>query len=258
MELRYTYLLFSSSLMYMQKKDSIYFLFIVCCFLGTTAYGEYAHHGIMVNYDPLRGTCASGFILDTTILGTESCVSLNSYCYHYYGGNTAYDMQTDQCVCSYGSEWSENSTTGKTECQPCTVLHGTHSIYDISHQQCGCSSGYHLDKNGQCAAQNNIYFRLTGLDTDRNEAVIHNHDQSYYITYGMGCLSTTFSTYVLKNIMVTLGNRFNMDIEDKIVILPENNMPATIPDKVVLQNDHQSCEIMSIKKVNDNFVLRSS
>jgi len=245
-------------------------------------YGECSDYGIWATYDYLSGgcKCMSGYVLGKGVLGNTTCVSGNSVCYDKYGYNSRYDSLSKSCECSYGYVFGKDSigrtqcisenqacqnqygynarstfggkcecasgyeftqTGGGLECQSCFSKYGFRSSYDYLSGQCGCDDGYTL-KGGQCVEkQNNVYFVLKELDTDNKEAIIRSdYDSRYYfIKYNSGCYSSSFRRYVNDRIVLNLGTDFDLDRWDKIV----------------LQDDNETCDITYREKVDSDFTL---
>ncbi len=248
------------------------------------SYGDCSEYGFWATYDYLSGgcKCMSGYVFGKDILGNTTCVSGNSVCYDKYGYSSRYDSLTNSCECSYGYvfgkdsigrtqcisenqacqnqygynsrstyggkcecssgyEFTQKSYGSGLECQSCFSKYGIHSSYDYLGKQCGCDDGYTL-KNGTCVEkQNNVYFTLKELDTDNKEAIIRSdYDLRYYfIKYNSGCYASSFRRYLNDKIVVNLGTDFDLDRWDKIV----------------LQDDNETCDITYREKVDSSFTL---
>lgn len=202
-------------------------------------------YGYGASYDSLSGKCQckSGYVWGTNVLGKDECVSEGQYCRDKYGYNSRFNSLTDKCECGYGYEFTLKSYGSGLECESCSSKYGLHSTYNSLTNKCECSNGYTLGENNKCVEkQNNVYFLLKELNTDSREAVIKsNYDyRNYKISYGIGCLSYTIDNYLNKNIVVNLGTDFSLDTWDKIV----------------LQDDKQTCDIASKEYVSDNYTMR--
>jgi len=235
------------------------------------AYGECSEYGAMVMYESYSNSCKcmSGYVFSSKY-GTTQCVSADSVCSDKYGYQSRYDSLSDSCECSYGYVFGKDSI-GRTQCvsqedmcrnqlgyassynslydqcecdygyfikngqcvhgsNTCRATHGLYSSYNDSANRCECDSGYTLDDSSQCVEkQNNVYFTLKELNTDEKKAIIKSdYDYKYYlITYNSGCYSSSFRRYLNHQIVVNLGTDYYLDRWDKIV----------------LQDDNETCDI---------------
>lgn len=183
--------------------------------------------------------CLSDYSFGKDMFGETKCISNNTICQSNYGYDSEYDSSSDKCECRDGYEFTLK-TSGGLECESCSSKYGYYSSYNSSEKECECMSGYTLDDNSQCVKkQNNVYFRLTELDLDNNRVLIKNeHDNKYYlVVYKSDCYNYSFKKYLNKQIVVNLGTDFFVDRGDKIV----------------LQDDGESCEIKDFEKVNSDF-----
>lgn len=249
------------------------------------AYGECSQYGFMATYDFLSDSCKcmSGYAFGKDILGKTSCVSVDQMCKDDYGYN-ARSTFSGKCECSYGYSFGKD-TLGRTKCiseddmckdqlgysarydslynkcecgygdiirdgkctnanSYCRSEHGLYASYDTSSKKCGCDSGYTLNDSLQCVKkQNNVYFTVEELDTDNKKAVIRSdYDYNYYsIEYNSGCYASSFKRYLNYKIVVNLGTDFDLDTWDKIV----------------LQDDDETCDITRREKVSSSFSLES-
>jgi hypothetical protein len=234
--------------------------------------------GLMSNYDSLykRCECVSGYVLKTDVVGNQSCVSGDSACQDQLGLYSTYQSFSDKCVCNSGytivsgkcvdlNEQCRNQlglmssyNTLYDTCQcisgyiidggqckeansVCSNKIGYHSSYNPFSKKCECDDEYTLNESGQCAEkQHNVYFNLINLDTDKSEAVIRSDDGTYYhISYGIGCLS--IANYEHQQVVVNLGTDYSLDAWDTIV----------------LQNDDETCNIVTKEQVDSSFNLNS-
>lgn len=249
----------------------------------TLGFGECDQYGIMSMYDSFSNSCKcmSGYVFNTGILGTPQCVSGSSVCYDKYGYGSEYESFSNSCKCSYGYAFSKDSI-GRTQCLSlnsicsnklgygatynsltstcecgygdvidgsgqctsgnlfCHRKHGLYSSYKSYKNACECDYDYTLDDLGQCVEkQHNTYFKLNELDLDNKQAIIKSeYDNSYYlISYGIGCIG--IQRYLNKDIVVNLGTDYTLDTWDKIV----------------LQNDDETCNITSKEKVYSDTTL---
>lgn len=268
-------------------KKNIAILFLVTSFftLNTEAqaFGECDQYGPMAIYDGLNSCkCMSGYVLGKDYLGNTSCVSASQACKDQYGYNATSDYITNQCKCNYGYSFGKNAL-GKTQCisddqmckdqlgygarynslydscecgsgdviiggkctnasNYCSTKYGLYSDYNSSSKACECDDGYTLDDSNQCVKkQNNVYFTLKELDTDNKLAVIKSdYDYGYYsIRYNTGCYSSSFKRYLNQKIVVNLGTDYYLDTWDKIV----------------LQDDNETCDIVTKEKVSSSYTL---
>lgn len=184
--------------------------------------------------------CNYGYGLSKNSIGETKCVSLDSMCHDQLGYSSSYDNLSDSCKCSYGYVINNNKCVyGNSYC---TSKFGMYSSYDSSSKQCTCDTGYTLNNDGQCVQkQNNVYFVLKELDTDNRKAFIKSeYDYSYYlIQYNYGCYASSFKRYLNKQIVINLGTDFSLDTWDKIV----------------LQDDNETCDITHKEKVGSDFSL---
>jgi hypothetical protein len=186
--------------------------------------------------------CKYGYIFGNDILGKTKCITTTEYCHDKYGFNSLYSSLSDSCECSSGYILSLKTIGNGYECISCFSKYGLHSSYNYLSKTCECNSNYTLNDQNQCVEkQNNVYFTLKELKTDSKEAVIKSdYDfQYYHITYGIGCFDGAFSRYLNNKIVVNLGTDFNLDTWDKIV----------------LQSDNETCNIVSKERVASNFTL---
>ncbi len=253
------------------------------------AYGECTQYGIMSYYDILSYSCKcmSGYIFKNNLFGGLSCISADTACKDQYGYGAQSDYLTNQCKCKSGYLWGTNYS-GKTQCVDedtycrdkyglfssydslrssckcgygyvmgtgvlgtsqcvygntvCHSRHGYNSSYNDSASSCECDDGYTMDEQNQCVKkQNNVYFTLKDINTDERDTIIKSdYDGSYYkISYGIGCLSSTFRRYLGKQLVVNLGTDFSVDIFDKLV----------------LQEDRETCDITRVSRVSSNTTL---
>lgn len=266
-------------------------MFFVLSFSGVffsqnkaNAYGECSEYGMWAMHDILTDSCKcmSGYIFGKDFLGQTTCVSGDSACRDKYGYNSRYDSLDGSCECSFGYVFGKDSI-GRTQCvspdsvctdqlgynatynslndtcecrwgyvisggkctngdNVCHTKHGLYSSYDELLNSCECDSGYTLDADFQCVKkQNNVYFKLLELDSVSKEAIIRSeYDGSYYrIKYNSGCSATTFGRYLKDRIVVNLGTDFSLDSWDKIV----------------LQDDDETCDIIQKTKVDSSETL---
>lgn len=250
----------------------------------TNAYGECSQYGPMAMYDGFSScTCMSGYSMGKDFSGQTSCisdyqmcqtqygyhatsnyaggckcnygygfgkdysgrtqcVSLDSQCSDQLGYNSSYDSVSDSCKCSYGYIIQNGQCVSGNSY--CSSKQGLYSSYDSSAKQCACNSGYTLNEEGQCVEkQNNVYFTLKELDTNNKKAIIKSdYDYSYYsIQYNSGCYASSFKRYLNHQIVVNLGTDFYLDTWDKIV----------------LQDDDETCDITHKEKVDSSFSLEN-
>lgn len=186
--------------------------------------------------------CRFGYVWGQDSLGRTKCIDGNQSCINQYGYNSSYDSLSNTCECRSGYVFANKKYGAGLECQSCTSLYGSYSSYNRTTKNCECDSGYTLNEQKQCVKkQNNVYFYLKELDTNKNQAIIQSvfDNQDYLIEYRFGCFSFTFEGYVNKLIVVNLGTDFSLDMNDKIV----------------LQDDNEVCEISSTTTVDSSFVL---
>lgn len=231
----------------------------------------------MSTYNSLydRCECMIGYVLKTDVVGNQSCVSGNSACQSQLGYHSTYQSFSDKCVCDSGYTIvggkcvdldeqcrdqlglmsSYNSLDDSCQCMSgyiidggqcknadsvCTSEHGSYSSYNSLTKRCECDDEYTQDESGECVEkQHNVYFDLIELDDDNNEAVIRSdYDGSYYhVSYGLGCLS--FWRYEDEQIVVNLGTDYSLDTWDEIV----------------LQDDDETCNIVTMERVDSGFSM---
>lgn len=215
-----------------------------CISMSTYCTDTYGFHA---KYDYVSGgcMCSSGYTWGKDSLGYTTCISKSTYCTDTYGFNAKYDILSDNCECRYGYVFDKDylgnltCTSGSTVCHR---DHGYNSTFNSLENTCECDNGYTFDEDGTCVKkQNNVYFLLKELDTDNKQAIIKSdYDNKYYlITYGAGCYSTSFKRYVGQFIVVNLGTDFALDTYDKIV----------------LQDDNETCDIRHREKVDSTYSL---
>jgi len=198
-------------------------------------------YGYGATYDSLSGKCKCrfGYIWGTDILGKDKCVSENEYCRDNYGYNSRFNSLTAKCECSSGYELTSKSFGGGLECKSCSSKYGLYSSYDALTKKCGCINGYTLNEDSKCVEkQNNVYFILKELDTNKREAIIKSKSdgRNYKISYGIGCLYR-IDNYLNKEIVVNLGTDFSLDVWDNIV-LQDDNLTCNIVSKEYVSSDY--------------------
>ena len=204
----------------------------------------YDKYGYGSTYDSLSGKCkcSYGYVWGTDILGNDECISESQYCRDKLGYSSTFNSLTDRCECSYGYELSIKTYGSGLECKSCFLKFGLHSSYDYLSKKCECDDGYTLSDDNQCVKkQNNVYFTLKELDTNKKKAIIKSeyNYQNYLITYGYGCYNFSIKRYVNNKIVVNLGTDFNLDMFDKII----------------LHDDNETCDILSVENVDSDFSL---
>lgn len=248
------------------------------------AYGECSDYGPMAMLDSLtdKCKCISGYVFSTGVTGTPYCTSADIVCHDKYGYSSRYDSLSESCKCSYGYIFGKDSI-GRTKCvspdsvctdklgynaqydsisdtcecrsgyvisggsctsgdSVCRTKHGLYSSYNDYENVCECDDGYTLDDTNQCVKkQNNVYFTLKELDTSNKEAIIRSeYDYRYYlITYSSGCYDSSFRRYLGHQIVVNLGTDYDLDTWDKIV----------------LQDDNETCDIRSMERADSSTTL---
>ncbi|MBU2259117.1 S-layer homology domain-containing protein [Patescibacteria group bacterium] len=193
--------------------------------------------GLNSSYNVLSDTCECSI---GYIIRNDQCVQADDACEDKIGRHSKFNSLTDKCECDSGYVLSQKSYGSELECRSCTDKHGIHAEYDYLSKECECESDYTMDDDGQCIEkQNNVYFDLIELDDDNNEAIIRSdYDRSYYhVSYGLGCLSIW--RYENRQIVINLGTDYSLDTWDKIV----------------LQDDDQTCNIVSKERVDSGFSL---
>jgi len=258
-----------------QSKNANYWSQLKIC-----SYGDCSQYGFMAYFDILTNSCKcwSGYIFDYDFLGRLQCVLGDTVCHNKYGYNSRYDSLSNSCECSYGYVMSGGQCTSRDKictdtlgynsrynvltdncecdygyvidggrCQyaqtVCHTKHGIYSRYNSLTKKCECESGYTMDDSSQCVKkQNNVYFTLKELDTDSKRAIIKSdYDYRYYLVeYNSGCYSSSFKRYLNHQIVVNLGTDFNVDFWDRIV----------------LQNDNETCEIIHVDHANSATTLQ--
>lgn len=205
------------------------------------AYGECTQYGIWSYYDSTTRSCkcTSGYIFGK-FLGSDYCVSKDQYCTDKYGYNSKYDSFTGSCGCRSGYIMDGGKCTDGNSV--CRADHGWDAEYNSLKNTCGCRSGYTFDDSNKCVKkQNNVYFTLKEINTDEKQAIIRSqYDYGYYlIKYGYGCYSSSFNRYLNDSIVVNLGTDFSVDTFDKIV----------------LQDDNETCDITRVSRANSSTTL---
>lgn len=184
--------------------------------------------------------CRSGYAWSDSY-SSKKCVSASDICRDKIGSNSQYNSLSDKCECNSGYELTQKILSG-LECKSCSNKYGYHSSYNYLSKKCECDSGYTLDDDNQCVEkQNNVYFKLIELDSNNNTALIKSeYDNKYYsVEYRSGCYSSSFNRYLNKQIVINLGTDFSVDKGDKIV----------------LQDDKETCEISSFERVDSSFTI---
>lgn len=200
-------------------------------------------YGYNARYNSLSDTCecSYGYVFGKDMFGDTQCVDPDDVCKEKLGYNSKYNSISDKCECKSGYELTLKTSGGLT-CESCMTKYGYHSSYSYTSKKCECDDDYTLDNDNQCVEkQNNVYFILKEVNSDNKEAIIKStYDNRYYfITYSSGCYSSSINRYLNKNIVLNLGTDFSLDRWDKIV----------------LQNDNETCDIRSVEKVDSDFTL---
>lgn len=215
-----------------------------CISMSLYCSDTYGYHS---SYNSLKNGCVcnSGYVWAKDSLDNDTCKNANTVCTDKLGYNAEYDSSSESCVCRTGYVLSED-ILGNATCKSgdivCTDKYGIYSEYNSLTDTCGCESGYTFDENNQCVKkQNNVYFLLKELDVSNKKAIItSNYDyQNYLIGYGFGCYNSYLSRYLGKLIVVNLGTDFDLDNYDKIV----------------LQDDDETCNILSREKVDSGYSM---
>jgi hypothetical protein len=184
--------------------------------------------------------CDYGYTFGKDYSGKIQCISEDQMCKDKYGVMSRYNSLSDKCECAYGFVISDGKCTdGNVVCQ---AKHGSYSIYEDLSSSCKCASGYTFDNLNQCVKkQNNVYFTLKELNTDERKAIIRSdYDYRYYlISYNFGCFPTSFGRYLNHQIVVNLGTDLNLDMWDKIV----------------LQDDNETCDITRVERADSSTTL---
>lgn len=214
------------------------------CVSGSTyCFSKYGY-GSTYDYLSKSCKCSYGYVWGTNILGKDECISESQYCHNKYGYNSTFNSLTDKCECGYGYELSIKAYGGGLECKSCFSKYGLHSSYNSLINKCECDNDYTLNNNNKCVEkQNNVYFILKEVDPDKKKAIIKSEYsyQYYLITYGYGCYNFSIGRYINNKIVVNLGTDFNLDMFDQIV----------------LQDDNETCDILSVKNVDFSYTLNS-
>lgn len=198
--------------------------------------------GAMSHYNSLSNSCecSYGYVIGSDSIGRNQCISRDTQCQNQLGYNSNYNILKDACTCRSG--YVIDGGACRDGDMVCRNKHGLYSEYNSYSNKCECDSGYTFDDNDQCVKkQNNAYFYLKELDTDNRQALIKSqYDYAYYkISYGIGCLSSSFQRYLNKDIVVNLGTDYSLDTWDKIV----------------LQDDNEVCNITNVNKVTSSTTL---
>jgi hypothetical protein len=211
------------------------------CVLGSNVCTNKYGYGATYDYLSKSCECSYGYVWGTDVLGNASCITDNQACKNQYGSN-AQSTYGDKCECRSGYEFTQ--TGSGLSCVSCTLKYGIDSKFNYLSKSCECNDGYTL-KEGQCVEkQNNVYFVLKELDNSNNNAIIYSdYENRYYkVSYGIGCSSYNFEDYVGENIVINLGTDFDLSIWDKIV----------------LQDDNQTCSILGVNSVSSSFTLHEN
>lgn len=195
--------------------------------------------------DNFNGTCSCmrWYQWGTDFLWNRTCVKAPTCSDQYWWA--AMDNYDGTCSCMHwyifdtDFLWNKACVSGN---QVCTRKYGIYSNYDSLAHSCGCDAWYTRGENSQCVKkQNNVYFLLKELDEDNSEAIIYSSysKKYYYISYWYWC--SKISKYDSKLIVVNLGYDFEVDRYDKIV----------------LQDDDQTCDIKSKEVVDEEYTLKS-
>ncbi|MEI7498042.1 MAG: SH3 domain-containing protein [Candidatus Falkowbacteria bacterium] len=188
--------------------------------------------------------CTAGFVFQKDAVGNLSCaIDGNTACINNYGINSQYDYASGKCTCANGFIFSYDSYKNLKCLSVNDVCHSTfdvNSSYSPLSSKCECNNGYILlNQSNQCIKKYD--FKLLELDTNKKNAIIQNtYDYSnYLIEYGLGCNDGSFQLY--KNRLIALILNLDSFISKG--------------DKIVLQNDNQTCEINSVGKVPAGYSL---
>lgn len=202
-------------------------------------------YGYGSTYDSLSDICKCryGYIFSEDLFGKTKCIDTTEYCHNKLGYNSTYNSLSDVCECLNGYVLRQKTIGGGNECVSCFTKYGLHSSYNSLNKKCECDSDYTLNDDNQCVEkQNNVYFILKELNTDEKQAIIKSEsDYRYYlITYSSGCYASSIKRYLNDRIVVNLGIDFDVDRWDKIV----------------LQDDDETCDITSLEKIDSDYTLK--
>lgn len=216
----------------------------------------------------------------------DYCISWQSYCYNNFWYNSEYDYLSNSCKCrtwysvSLDYSWNQSCVSDDTLCQNdlgygaksnwnwycgckywymmwfnsiwkkqcmewntyCSNTYWLNANFNSLSNSCECKSWYvvkiNTNWNQTCEKkQNNVYFFTIDVNENDKEALIYDsYNKDYYhITYNVWCYS--FDKYIEKNIVINLWTDFDLDTWDKIV----------------LQNDNETCDITDKEKVDSDY-----
>ena len=184
--------------------------------------------------------CAYGYVFGKDFMGKTQCVSTTSACNDQLGYNSRYNSLSDKCECRSGYVIVDGQCTDGNSA--CRSKHGLYVDYNSLNNTCECDSDYTFDDSNQCVKkQNNVYFTLKELNAEEKKAIVKSdYDYKYYlISYNSGCYSSSFKRYLNHKIVINLGTDFYLDTWDKIV----------------LQDDNETCDITRKEYANSSTTL---
>lgn len=183
--------------------------------------------------------CRYGYVMQNTYSGTK-CVDTSTACSDKYGYNARYNSLKDTCECRSGYIFGDDNKCTDADLY-CSGKHGLYSEYDDLKESCVCKSGYTANSMGRCEEkQNNVYFLLKELDDLNDKAIVQStYDYNdYLIEYNTGCYS--IDRYEGSKVVINLGTDYDLDRWDKIV----------------LQDDRETCDISDVDEVDNNYSLK--
>jgi len=193
----------------------------------------------MAQYDSLSNSCKC--IIWYTIYNWQ-CVSKDNACKYTYWYSSKNTYWTDNCECIFWYTWGKDVYWNK-KCVNwdsfCITNFGINSQYDNLSDSCKCKNWYIVENNTCVEKENNVYFWLLDFNYSNKEAIIYDiyNKVYYYVKYNLGCIS--FKKYIWKNIVINLWKDLFLNIFDKIV----------------LQDDNETCDIIFKKQVNKNYMI---
>ena len=270
------------------KKLIIIIVFIFGIFFASQqaqAYGECTQYGFMSYYDSLSNSCKcySGYVFGNSILGSQYCISTDSYCTNILGYSSRYNILTDSCECNYG--YANVGGTCKSLDSICYDTLGLMSRYDSLSDTCECMSGYVIDTNmlggkscvsgtTYCHNKHGIYSSYTSYqnkcECDYNYTFDENNQcvkKQHNVYFDLKDLNTDDREAVIKseydysNYHIKYSGCFSSTIKkylnDKIVVNLGTDYDLDTSDYIVLFNDNETCDITYVDSVSSSYTLQS-
>lgn len=181
--------------------------------------------------------CMSWYSFWKDMFWDKKCISNDQLCSDEFG-HGAKANANGTCSCKYWYKW--NSSWTSCEVPYCPLF----SNFNDTIKSCECMSWYTMNNLGTCEEKKySKYVYIKELDTLNRKLILSEKiwEKYYYseIDYWYGCYS--INRYLNKLAVVNTWNNYSIDKWDKIV----------------LQDDQETCDIKSIRTVDYYYTLES-